>query len=117
SGCARRLLRLMMFAGRANADPEELLKTVVTGSDFVYDDIQLEAIRTAVSSKVMVLTGGPGTGKTTTTLGIISAFKAAGRRIILAAPTGRAAKRMSEATGMEAKTIHRLLEYKPPEGY
>lgn len=102
SGCARRLLRLMMFAGRANADPEELLKTVVTGSDFVYDDIQLEAIRTAVSSKVMVLTGGPGTGKTTTTLGIISAFKAAGRRIILAAPTGRAAKRMSEATGMEA---------------
>ena len=117
SGCARRLLRLMMSAGRANADPEELLKTVVTGSDFVYDDIQLEAIRTAVSSKVMVLTGGPGTGKTTTTLGIISAFKAAGRRIILAAPTGRAAKRMSEATGMEAKTIHRLLEYKPPEGY
>ena len=65
----------------------------------------------------MVLTGGPGTGKTTTTLGIISAYKQAGCQIILAAPTGRAAKRMSEATGMEAKTIHRLLEYKPPEGY
>ena len=65
----------------------------------------------------MVLTGGPGTGKTTTTLGIIQAYKAAGCEIILAAPTGRAAKRMSEATGMEAKTIHRLLEYKPPEGY
>ena len=59
----------------------------------------------------MVLTGGPGTGKTTTTLGIISAYKQAGCQIILAAPTGRAAKRMSEATGMEAKTIHRLLEY------
>ena len=64
-----------------------------------------------------MLTGGPGTGKTTTTLGIISAYKQAGCQIILAAPTGRAAKRMSEATGMEAKTIHRLLEYKPPEGY
>ena len=74
-------------------------------------------MKTAISSKVMVLTGGPGTGKTTTTLGIISAYKQAGCEIILAAPTGRAAKRMSEATGMEAKTIHRLLEYKPPEGY
>ena len=82
-----------------------------------YDEIQQEAIHTAVLSKVMVLTGGPGTGKTTTTLGIIQAYKAAGCEIILAAPTGRAAKRMSEATGMEAKTIHRLLEYKPPEGY
>ncbi len=80
-------------------------------------EVQLEAIRMAVSSKVMVLTGGPGTGKTTTTLGIISAYKRAGCKITLAAPTGRAAKRMSEATGMEAKTIHRLLEYKPPEGY
>ena len=58
-----------------------------------------------------------GEGKTTTTMGIIAAYRAAGCRIILAAPTGRAAKRMSEATGMEAKTIHRLLEYKPPEGY
>ena len=86
-------------------------------SDITYDEIQLEAVRTAVSSKVMVLTGGPGTGKTTTTMGIISAYRMAGCRIILAAPTGRAAKRMSETTGMEAKTIHRLLEYKPPEGY
>ena len=65
----------------------------------------------------MILTGGPGTGKTTTTLGIIRAFASAGLRILLAAPTGRAAKRMTEATGMEAKTIHRLLEYKPPQGY
>ena len=63
----------------------------------------------------MVLTGGPGTGKSTTTLGIIRAFQ--GQRILLAAPTGRAAKRLSEVTGMEAKTIHRLLEFKPPEGY
>lgn len=65
----------------------------------------------------MVLTGGPGTGKTTTTHGIISAYKAYGLKILLAAPTGRAAKRMTEATGLEAKTIHRLLECKPPEGY
>ncbi len=65
----------------------------------------------------MVLTGGPGTGKTTTTLGIIEAYRTAGCRILLAAPTGRAAKRLSEATGMEAKTIHRLLEYKPSDGY
>ena len=67
--------------------------------------------------KVMVLTGGPGTGKTTTTLGIIASFETLGQRILLAAPTGRAAKRMSEATGKEAKTIHRLLEFNPAEGY
>ena len=65
----------------------------------------------------MVLTGGPGTGKTTTTQGIIAALKKAGLRVLLAAPTGRAAKRMSEATGMDAKTIHRLLEYNPQDGY
>lgn len=82
-----------------------------------YDDIQAAAIRTAATAKVMVLTGGPGTGKTTTTHGIISAYKAYGLKILLAAPTGRAAKRMTEATGLEAKTIHRLLECKPPEGY
>ena len=82
-----------------------------------YDDIQAAAIRTAATAKVMVLTGGPGTGKTTTTHGIISVYKAYGLKILLAAPTGRAAKRMTEATGLEAKTIHRLLECKPPEGY
>lgn len=82
-----------------------------------YDDIQEAAIRKAATAKVMVLTGGPGTGKTTTTHGIISAYQAYGLRIILAAPTGRAAKRMTEATGIEARTIHRLLECKPPEGY
>lgn len=82
-----------------------------------YDEVQADAIRRAATAKVMVLTGGPGTGKTTTTHGIISAYKAYGLRILLAAPTGRAAKRMTEATGLEAKTIHRLLECKPPEGY
>ena len=83
--------------------------------DIEYDEVQLQAIRTALQSKIMVLTGGPGTGKSTTTLGIIRAF--GGMKILLAAPTGRAAKRLSEVTGMEAKTIHRLLEFKPPEGY
>lgn len=82
-----------------------------------YDAIQAAAIRQAATAKVMVLTGGPGTGKTTTTQGIIAAFRAYGLKVLLAAPTGRAAKRMSEATGLEARTIHRLLECKPPDGY
>lgn len=82
-----------------------------------YDEVQVDAIRRAAVSKVMVLTGGPGTGKTTTTQGIIAAFRAYGLKILLAAPTGRAAQRMTETSGLEAKTIHRLLEFKPPEGY
>lgn len=116
-GCAKRLLRLMSVNRKIKVDPDVIMKKVETESEITYDEIQLEAVRTAISAKVMVLTGGPGTGKTTTTLGIISAYKQAGCKILLAAPTGRAAKRMSETTGMEAKTIHRLLEYKPPEGY
>ena len=117
TGCAKRLLRLLWARRQMNLDPEYILEMVEKSSDITYDEIQLEAVRTAVSSKVMVLTGGPGTGKTTTTMGIITAYQLAGCKILLAAPTGRAAKRMSEATGMEAKTVHRLLEYKPPEGY
>ena len=117
SGCARRLHKLLTAERNIRFDTKQVLEQVKEGKNITYDEVQLEAIGMAVSSKVMVLTGGPGTGKTTTTLGIISAYKSAGCKIILAAPTGRAAKRMSEATGMEAKTIHRLLEYKPPEGY
>ena len=117
TGCAKRLVKLLISERRMKMDVQAVISEVRRQSDITYDEIQLEAIRTAVSSKVMVLTGGPGTGKTTTTMGIISAYRMAGCRIILAAPTGRAAKRMSETTGMEAKTIHRLLEYKPPEGY
>ena len=82
-----------------------------------YDEIQALAVREAAIAEVMVLTGGPGTGKTTTTHGIISMYRAYGLKILLAAPTGRAAKRMTETTGLEAKTIHRLLECKPPDGY
>ena len=117
TGCARRLLRLLSAERQMKLDTEKVLQLVKERSRISYDEVQLEAIRTAVSSKVMVLTGGPGTGKTTTVKGIISAYQLAGCRILLAAPTGRAAKRMSETAGMEAKTIHRLLEYKPPEGY
>jgi exodeoxyribonuclease V alpha subunit len=82
-----------------------------------YDEIQKDAIHKALCSKVMVLTGGPGTGKTTTTRGIISAFMMQRMKILLAAPTGRAAKRLSETTGMEAKTIHRMLGFSPKGGY
>lgn len=117
TGCARRLLQLLKAKGRKELDLASLIDKIKLESEISYDEIQLEAIKIAASSKVMILTGGPGTGKTTTTVGIISAYSLAGCKVILAAPTGRAAKRMSEATGMEAKTIHRLLEYKPPEGY
>lgn len=116
-GTANRLNKLLDFVEGSlfNIIPDISVISKQTGIE--YDEVQAEAIREAVSSKVMVLTGGPGTGKTTTTQGIIAALKAMGLRILLAAPTGRAAKRMSEATGMEAKTIHRLLEYNPKDGY
>ena len=74
---------------------------------------QKEAIALAATSKALVVTGGPGTGKTTLIMAILKIFQQLKLRIFLAAPTGRAAKRMSEATGWEAKTIHRLLEYSP----
>lgn len=77
-------------------DVQAVLSQVRQQSDLTYDEIQLEAICTAVPSKVMVLTGGLETEKTTTTMGIISAYRMAGCRIILSTPTGRAAKRMSE---------------------
>lgn len=75
-----------------------------------YEEKQRQAITTAVSRGLMVLTGGPGTGKTTTLNAVISIFEKQGCNVMLAAPTGRAAKRMSDLTGREAKTIHRLLE-------
>ncbi len=74
---------------------------------------QCEAIHTAMTARALILTGGPGTGKTTTTVGMIRLFEAQGKHITLTAPTGRAAKRLSETTGGEAKTIHRLLEFSP----
>ena len=116
-GTANRLLSLLenktakLFVKPFN------IQEISKSSGIEYDEVQIQAIKQAIDSKVMVLTGGPGTGKTTTTQGIIAALKSMGLRILLAAPTGRASKRMSEATGMEAKTIHRLLEYNPKDGY
>ena len=77
---------------------------------------QMQAVQAALTTRVTVLTGGPGTGKTTCTRWIIRLAEAAGARVVLASPTGRAAKRLGEATGRPAKTIHRLLEFKPAEG-
>jgi len=80
-----------------------------------YADEQLDAIRTSYSEKMLIITGGPGTGKTTTLKGIIQLFQTFDKKIMLAAPTGRAAKRMTEVIGLEAKTIHRLLEFNPQD--
>ncbi len=77
---------------------------------------QSQALKTAIESKVMVITGGPGVGKTTLVNSVLMVLKAKKMRVALCAPTGRAAKRMAETTGMEAKTIHRLLQYNPGTG-
>ncbi len=95
--------------------PEELVQRVIDRLGITLAEEQIEAIHTATTSKVMILTGGPGTGKTTILNAIIQVFAENKAKILLAAPTGRAAKRMSEATGREARTIHRLLEYTPKE--
>jgi exodeoxyribonuclease V alpha subunit len=78
---------------------------------------QIDAVRAALTNRLTVLTGGPGTGKTTTVRSIIRLAALVGARTMLASPTGRAAKRLSEASGREAKTVHRLLEFKPGEGF
>lgn len=116
-GTAKKLLALLQDQTPTLFGLKADIKAIEKVSGIEYDEVQIAAIKQAVRSKVMVLTGGPGTGKTTTTQGIIAAYKTAGMRILLAAPTGRASKRMSEATGMEAKTIHRLLEFNPQDGY
>lgn len=117
TGSVRRLSKIFRNSEGITVPQEGLPERIARKTRMQYDEVQIQAILTAVCSKVLILTGGPGTGKTTTTLGIITAFRSVGAKILLAAPTGRAAKRLSEATGMEAKTIHRLLEVKPPEGY
>lgn len=85
-------------------------------NDFKLAEAQRRAVRMALTHKVAILTGGPGTGKTTITRAIIQLLQSKGCSVLLAAPTGRAAKRLSELTGLEAKTLHRLLEYKPAQG-
>lgn len=85
-------------------------------TDITLADNQREAVKASVTNGLMVITGGPGTGKTTIINGILDIFENRHLKVLLAAPTGRAAKRMSEATDREAKTIHRLLEYAYSEG-
>ncbi|NLG05958.1 MAG: AAA family ATPase, partial [Clostridia bacterium] len=101
AGVAKKLSRLIQ-AKRVEgiSNPEHIIRAVEKQSGIRYDEVQLQAIQCAINSKVMVLTGGPGTGKTTTTNSIIRIYQASGNTIILAAPTGRAAKRMSETSGM-----------------
>lgn len=84
--------------------------------DDALTDTQRSAVRASLGTHLMVLTGGPGTGKTTTVRAIVSAHRALDRNVALCAPTGRAAKRLSEAAGVDAKTIHRLLEWNPATG-
>lgn len=94
----------------------DLLQAVLQEEKLKLAAEQVEAVRGACENGVMVITGGPGTGKTTTIRTLIKIFARFRLKILLAAPTGRAARRMTEATGMEAKTIHRLLEYSFVEG-
>jgi len=123
TGAAARLSAIISNAQDTVIPPENAKKLLADlintqkQQGIIYDEVQTEAVRMAAQSKVFVLTGGPGTGKTTITKAIIQIFKNAGKTVLLAAPTGRAAKRMSEACGLESKTIHRLLESKPPEGF
>lgn len=97
-------------------DLEKLVKAYGDEEDIALDPLQEDAIINSVKNGVMVITGGPGTGKTTIIKGIIKLFETYNHSILLAAPTGRAAKRMTEATHRESKTIHRLLEYAFIEG-
>ena len=97
-------------------DPDKALPWVEKHIGLALAESQVAAIRLALKSKVVVMTGGPGVGKTTIIRGILRILAAKGTELLLCAPTGRAAKRMTEATGFEAKTIHRLLEVDPKSG-
>ena len=120
-GVANQFLRLLSNGGqdlnhaalKASSISDAVLTQLEQEMGIRFASQQREAIHTAVRTRTMILTGGPGTGKTTTTVGMIRLFEAQGRHITLTAPTGRAAKRLSEAAGGEAKTIHRLLEFSP----
>lgn len=107
---AKMLHDLDIRAAVDETEVERTLEEIEAQEGIRLDTIQKEAVRAAVEHGLMILTGGPGTGKTTTINAIIRYFEEEDMEILLAAPTGRAAKRMSEATGREAKTVHRLLE-------
>ncbi len=98
-------------------DLTELIERIERRHEICYEESQKQAIESVAQNKVMVLTGGPGTGKTTITRGLIELFSHQLKQVVLCSPTGRAAKKLAEATGRPAKTIHRLLGYKPPHGF
>lgn len=108
---ARNISRLLSSAGRFGAmDISALIEKVEATLGISFAPLQRDAIFASLENGVMILTGGPGTGKTTVVRAMMSIFNSIGFKTVLAAPTGRAAKRMSEATGEEAKTVHRMLE-------
>jgi exodeoxyribonuclease V alpha subunit len=98
---------------RRTIDSEKACEWVQKELSLYLASSQIQAVRSSVDSKVLIITGGPGTGKTTIINAVLKIFGRVGLDILLAAPTGRAAKRMTEATGRDAKTIHRLLEFSP----
>ncbi len=107
---AERLTLMLQFPPERITGVELALETFEKRQNITYAALQHKAIIEALSGGLLILTGGPGTGKTTTLNAIIELYKQCGLKVLLAAPTGRAAQRMSEVTGCEAKTIHRLLE-------
>jgi len=115
--CAERLTRLIhQPLETIEIKVEKAIEWVEKTRQIELSGEQRDAIRTAIAQKVTVITGGPGTGKTTVLNGLLAIFGAKNVEMELAAPTGRAAKRMETATGRQARTIHRLLEYSPKEG-
>jgi exodeoxyribonuclease V alpha subunit len=97
-------------------DVAQALADVEESLDIQFSEAQRLAIRESFEKKILVITGGPGTGKTTIIRAVVDIFQKWGREVLLAAPTGRAAKRLSEATGKHAKTLHRTLEFTPKQG-
>jgi len=117
TGCGELLKRLVSAPkGSVSIQVEKAVAWVERTHAITLSEEQRQAIRAAVDAKVMVITGGPGTGKTTLIKSLLTVFEKKGLRVLLAAPTGRAAKRMESAADHEAKTIHRLLEFSPNEG-
>lgn len=105
----QRLNQLLSADIDTSYQAQQAVEEIQQEQGITYAPLQREAVELAGTSNVLILTGGPGTGKTTTVRGIVALFRKMGLEIVLAAPTGRAAKRMSELTDMEAQTIHRLL--------
>lgn len=107
---ASRIKMLLQFPSDKIKDVDKAVEQCEKENGIVYADLQKHAIMQALTEGMLILTGGPGTGKTTTLNAIIKIMKQNGKKVLLSAPTGRAAQRMSELTGNEAKTLHRLLE-------